>query len=87
MEKQNDIKLVQVFAGEHWQATMIQNILESNDIQAFLENELMGTIAPWRISAGGFEPVKVNVSSLDYELSLKLIEEYNNAEPLEEPEE
>ena len=49
MERQDDIKLVQVFAGEHWQATMIQNILENNDIQAFLENELMGTIAPWRV--------------------------------------
>jgi hypothetical protein len=84
MEKQNDIKLVEVFAGELWQATMIQNILEDNQIQAFLENELMGTIAPWRVVAGGFNPVKVIVSSTNQELSLKLIEEYNSSEPLDD---
>ncbi len=84
MEKQDDIKLVEVFAGEHWQATMIQNVLNENQIQAFLENELMGTIAPWRIAPGGFNPVKVIVANHDYELSLKLIEEFNNSTPLEE---
>ena len=84
MESNNDIKLIEVFAGELWQATMIQNILEDNEIQVFLENELMGTIAPWRVVAGGFKPVKVVVSSLDYEQAIKLIEEFNNSEPLEE---
>lgn len=70
---------MEVFAGELWQATMIQNILEDNEIQVFLENELMGTIAPWRVVAGGFNPVKVVVSSLDYEQAIKLIEEFNNS--------
>jgi hypothetical protein len=84
MEKQNDIKLVEVFAGELWQATMIQNVLEDNQIQVFLENELMGTIAPWRVVAGGFNPVKVIVSSSDCEQAIKLIEEFNNSEPLDD---
>ena len=87
MGNQNELKLVEVFAGELWQATMIQNILEDNQIQAFLENELMGTIAPWRVSAGGFNPVQVNISSLDYDKAMKLIEEFNNNEPLEYNEE
>ncbi|NEU07870.1 hypothetical protein GZH53_06055 [Flavihumibacter sp. R14] len=34
----------------------------------------MGTIAPWRVVAGGFNPVKVIVSSSDYEQAIKLIE-------------
>jgi len=84
MENPNEIKLVEVFAGELWQSTMIQNILEDNQIQAFLENELMGTIAPWRVVAGGFNPVKVIVSSLNYEQATKLIEEFNNSKPLED---
>ena len=83
MNEQNNIKLVEVFAGELWQATMIKNILEDNQIQTFLENELMGTIAPWRVAAGGFSPVKVIVSNLDFEQSLKLIEEFNTSESLE----
>ena len=87
MENQDNIKLVEVFAGEHWQATMIQNILEDNQIQAFLDNELMGTIAPWRVAAGGFNPVKVIVSNVNYALALKLIEEYNSSEALEETDE
>ena len=84
MEKQNDIKLVEVFAGELWQATMVQNILEDNQIQAFLENELMGTIDPWIVVAGGFNPVKIIVSNLNYEPAIKLIEEFNNSKPLDD---
>lgn len=86
MEKQDDIMPVEAFAGELWQATMIQNILEDNQIQAFLENELMGTIAPWRVVAGGFNPVRVIVSSSDYKQATKLIEEFNNRETLNERE-
>ena len=84
MDKQKDIKLVEVFAGELRQATMIQNILEDNQIQAFIENKLMGTLEPWVVSAGGFNPIKVIVSSLDQEHAIKLIEEFNNNEPVKE---
>ncbi|HXH99276.1 MAG TPA: hypothetical protein VNI52_03330 [Sphingobacteriaceae bacterium] len=53
MEAQNNIKLVEVFAGELWQATMIKNVLEDNQIQAHLQNELMGTLEPSVSAAGG----------------------------------
>ncbi len=76
----NQIKPVEVFSGELWQATMIKNVLEDNEIQAFLRNELMSNIEPWVVQAGGFNSVKVIVSSLDYDLSMKLIEEYNNSD-------
>ncbi len=76
MENQNDIKSVEVFSGALWQSTTVQNILIDNNIKAFLENELMGTVAPWRVSAGGFNPVRVIVSNLDYEAAIKLIEEF-----------
>lgn len=86
MKDQNDIKLVEAFAGELWQATMIQNILEDNQIKAFLENELMGTVQPWTVVAGGLNPVKVIVSSANYEQATKLIEEYNNSEAISDEE-
>lgn len=73
MEKQNDISPVEVFAGELWQATMIQNILEDHHLQVFLENKLMGTIAPWRVEAGGVNPVKVIVSNADYKQAIKTV--------------
>ncbi|MFD2161630.1 DUF2007-related protein [Paradesertivirga mongoliensis] len=80
MENHDDIKLVEVFAGEPWQATMIQNVLEANQIEAVLQNELMGTIEPWVISAGGVNAVKVIVSSDNQEQALRLIEEYNQSD-------
>lgn len=87
MVNQNEIKLVEVFSGQLWQATMIQNILEDNQINVFLENELMGTVAPWRVSAGGFNPVKVIVSSADYDQAIKIIEDFNKSEPINDNEE
>lgn len=44
----------------------------------------MGTVAPWRVSSGGFNPVKVIEVNLDYEASIKLIEEFNNSPTQEE---
>ena len=82
MKLQEDTKLIEVFAGELWQATMIQNILEDNDIQALLQNSLMGTLEPWVVSSGGFCPVKVIVTSNDYDLSIKLINEFNSSESI-----
>ena len=87
MENQNDIRSVEVFSGALWQSTMVQNILIDNNIKAFLENELMGTVAPWRVSAGGFNPVRVIVSNLDYESAIKLIEKFNNFESQENDDE
>ncbi|MGY4385785.1 nicotinic acid phosphoribosyltransferase [Pedobacter sp. UYP24] len=86
MADQSEINLIEAFAGELWQATMIQNILEDNQIKVFLENELMGTIAPWRVSAGGFNPVKVIVSSADYDQAIKIIEDFNKSEFVDEEE-
>ena len=82
MKKEDELKLMEVFAGELWKATMIKNVLEDNNIQVFIENRLMGVIEPWVVSPGGFEPVKVVVSSPDYEKAIQLVEEYNNSKPL-----
>ncbi len=74
---ESDIKPIEVYAGELWQATTVKNILEGNHIQAFLENEYLGTIAPWRVEAGGSGAVKVIVSNRDVDLAVKLIDEFN----------
>jgi hypothetical protein len=80
MNSENDIKPVEIFAGNTMQATMIQTFLEDNGIQAFLLNDNMGTLEPWVVQSAGINPVKVIVSNLDSEAALKLIEEFNNSE-------
>ena len=84
MKNEDEFKPVEVFAGELWQATMIKNVLEDNNIQAFVQNSLMGVIEPWVVSPGGFEPVKVVVAFADVEKAMQLVEEYNHSKPLKE---
>ena len=80
MTEQNKTKLVEVFSGDFIQAKAIQEILEANNIDASLQNEYMAQIAPWQVSPGGFNPVKVIVKDLDLGLALKLIEEFEGKE-------
>lgn len=79
MQSESELKPVEVFAGSPIQAGFIKSVLEDNGIQVFLYNELMGSIAPWRVEAGGIDPVKVIVSSEDRQISLQLIEEFNSS--------
>lgn len=65
MSADNDVKPVVVFSGNTWEAGLVQNLLENEGIPAFLQNENIGTIAPWQTSSGGVAPVKVIVSSAD----------------------
>lgn len=74
----NKFEFVEIFAGELWQAEMIKEMLEDNGIQAYMENELMGNIAPWIVTPGGAASVKINVSTSDYDRSKELIDELNN---------
>jgi len=79
----DDNKAVEVFAGELWQATMIKNILEDNNIQAFLNNEYLGSVAPYLADGGGMANVTVIVNNDQQESALRLIEEYNHGAPEE----
>jgi hypothetical protein len=78
---ENENKPTEVFAGELWQATMVKNILEDNNIQAFLNNEYLSSIAPYMADAGGMPQVIVVVNSHQAESALKLIDEFNNSKP------
>jgi len=72
----NKDEIVEIFAGEFYQASMIKDLLEDNGIEVFIENELMGNIAPWNIVSGGVAPVKLKILNSDYALSKELIEAF-----------
>jgi len=79
MQTKNDnSKLIAVFKGNPLDAEMIKNMLIEAGISASLKNQHMGTIAPWQVSAGGFEPVDVLVFESDKEKALVLIEALSN---------
>jgi len=73
--KGND--LIEVFAGSFIEAETIRSLLETSEIEAFLKDEFIGTIAPWHVSAGGAGSVKVVISNDDYDRAKLIIEEYS----------
>ncbi len=70
----NDI--VEVFAGNPMDAGLIKSMLLDSDIECFLQDENMGTIAPWQVSAGGAGAVKIMINSNDFEKAKLIIEQF-----------
>ncbi|MFM2146101.1 MAG: hypothetical protein RL732_937 [Bacteroidota bacterium] len=69
---------VEVFAGSIITAGMVKSYLENASIDAYLKDELMGTMNPWWVTAGGVGAVKVVVSSRDAEKALQLVKEFES---------
>jgi hypothetical protein len=68
--------LVEVFSGTTWQAGMVKSLLEDSEIDAFLKDEILGTLNPWWAAPGGAGAVKVFVSNIDYHKAKSIIEDY-----------
>ncbi len=72
-------KQIEVFAGNIIEAGMVCSLLESAGIHAYLKDEIMGTMNPWFVSAGGVGAVKVLVSALDSEEAKLVIDNYRDS--------
>ncbi len=78
MKSNMEIKSVEIFNGAIWQAQMVKNLLENAGIEAFLQDEVIGSLNfPWA-SSGGAGVVKLMISNVDYEKALPIVEEYEN---------
>lgn len=67
---------VEIFSGDLYEAEMVKNLLENENIEAFLKDEYIGTIAPWYSAPGGAGSVKVIVLSEYYDKARLIVEEY-----------
>lgn len=76
MKANDKIKPVEIFSGTQWEATMVKSLLENEQIEAFVKDEIMGTLNPWHTSPGAANPVKVVVSSLDLNKAIQVVKEY-----------
>jgi hypothetical protein len=68
--------MIEIFAGTPWQAGMVKTMLEDNGIQAFLKDEILGTLYPWWAAPGGAGSVKVEVPAVDYEKARVIVAGY-----------
>ncbi len=79
MNTKDEIKPVTIFSGNIMEAEMLKNILENEEIEAFLNDEFIGAIAPWYTAPGGLGSVKVIVSSLDAAKAKLIVEEFEKS--------
>lgn len=75
MKTTNDFEIVEIFSGTVWQAEMVKNLLENEGIYAYINNEIIGTIAPWYLNPGP-GAVTVVVATMDSDRAKLLVEEY-----------
>jgi hypothetical protein len=69
---------VEIFAGTTWQAEMVKSLLANADIEAFVIDEIVGTLSPWWTGPGGAGAVKVFVSSSDYSRAKQVVDDYQD---------
>ena len=78
-----DTDLIEIYKGSPINSEIIKDILNDNEIIASMTNQIMGSIAPFYVSAGGIDPVGVEIFARDREKALALIEEFNKGIPEE----
>ncbi|WP_018476574.1 putative signal transducing protein [Pontibacter roseus] len=77
MSQPEQTKPVLIFSGDFHRAAVIKNMLENRGIYVFMQNEHMGSIAPWQVASGGFNPVKLIISGHDEEEAKKALEGFD----------
>jgi Putative prokaryotic signal transducing protein len=73
-DKKND--LLEIFAGSSIDAEIVSSLLKNSKIETFLKDEIIGTLAPWQVSAGGAGAVKIIINCNDYKAAKLIVEEY-----------
>lgn len=77
MKRTKEDFLVEIYSGIVWQAEMVKDLLGNEGIEAFLKNEITGTLNfPW----DGFGSVKVIISNLDFDKAKVIVDEYNKSQ-------
>ncbi len=76
MKTYQDTDPVEIFAGNPWHTGMVKSLLENAGIEAFLKDDIMGTLNPWWTDPGGAFPVKVFVAFRDYNEARQIVDEY-----------
>jgi hypothetical protein len=64
---------VTVFAGSPTDATFVRGLLEANGVETFLEDETLGAIAPYILSAGSEAAARVLVATVNVERAKEIL--------------
>ena len=68
----------EVFSGDITQVQIVKGFLESQGIECWLKDEIMGTLFPWVVNPAGSSPIKILVKGEDIEEAVSLLKEKGN---------
>ena len=78
MKNNDESEAVEVYRGTIWQAEMVKSLLNDEGIEAYLKDEVNGTMFPFMVAAGGSGSVTIVVSEEDADKALRIIERYES---------
>lgn len=76
MKSKKEIRSVEIYAGTHWEVELLKSLLENENIGAYLKDGIIGTTFPFHAAPGAANPVKLVVSSTDYDKALIVLQEF-----------
>jgi len=71
--------LAEAYSSDIIEAGLVQSLLQSEGIQAFLKDEIMGTLMPWWTAPGGAGSVRVMVPEADFARARQVIAEFEHS--------
>lgn len=75
-KERNDDELIEVYSSSPLEAQMVNSLLQDAEIDTFIKDELMGSIAPWYVAGGGAGAVKIVINSKDYDRARAIIDQF-----------
>ncbi len=72
--------LIVVFTGAQAHAGLVKSVLEADGITAFLQDNIIGSIAPMYLGGGYLQSVKVAVRKRDLPRACELIDYFMGGE-------
>lgn len=73
MKMSNETDTIMIFAGTNWEARVVKSLLESAEIEAFIEQKKTETQKLLIEAPGGIESVKVFVSAPNVKKASKIV--------------
>ena len=72
----DNIHAVEIYSGTLWEVELLKSLLENAKMESFIKDEIIGTTFPFHASQVAANPVKLIVSSLDYQMALIVLQKF-----------
>lgn len=78
MKQESDLDPVEVFSGTSWETGMLISLLKDNEIEAYLQDDNLGSVVPWLSVRGESGAIRVVVAKEDYERAMEVVTKFQS---------